>query len=71
MQKRLSNLFLLISFVFIFMSFLILPIQKNTNANEVQLCGLLYDVGCEVYYCWAVTYTGVGCWPCGVSGCTS
>lgn len=42
---------------------------NNLNAKTVATCGLLWDVGCEVYYCWAGQSNEINCMPCGSSGC--
>lgn len=69
-KLNLSKSFSILFFVLMISAFMWLPTKlNNLNAKTVATCGLLWDVGCEVYYCWAGQSNEINCMPCGSSGC--
>lgn len=65
-----NNIIISIVFFVIISTFIYLPNNHNSvKAKDLGVCSLLWDVGCDLYYCWSIRFNDMGCQPCSNSGC--
>jgi len=69
--KKISNILLTVIFISIIGVFLLFPGKRGETSAALNLrCSLLYDVGCQSYYCWGGgILNNYPCSPCGHTGC--
>lgn len=69
-HNKKSNLLLGIFFVLTLFTFLYFPGSRGESyAEKKAKCSLVYDIGCQYYYCWYGNFNNTDCGPCGSTGC--
>lgn len=69
-HNKKSNLLVSILFVLTLFTFLYFPGSRGESyAAKNAYCSLVYDIGCQHYYCWSGYFNNSYCGPCGYTGC--